>query len=61
LKAIEQNFHVVLFIMLLVVLLATEAVFKTLSVAIQMKVTGQYFLLVLFVMLYKVTLRPVSI
>ena len=53
-KAIEQYFHVVLFIMLYKVVLTFKFVDKTLVyVTIQMKA---YFHLVLFIVLYKVVL-----
>ena len=55
-KATEQYFPVVLFIMLYKVALTFESVDEILSVAIQMKVTEQYFPVVLFIMLYKVAL-----
>ena len=45
-KAIEQYFHVVLFIMLYKVVLIFESVDKTLVCAIQMKATGTVLLLV---------------
>ena len=45
-KAIEQYFHVVLFIML----------YKVLQVTIQMNASEQYFHVVLFILLYRVLL-----
>ena len=53
-KATEQYFPVVLFIMLYKVVLTFESSDETLSVTIQMKATEQYFPVVLFIMLYKV-------
>ena len=54
-KAIEQFFHVVLFIMLYKVVLAFKSVDETLvCVIIQMKAIEQYFNAVLFIMLYNV-------
>ena len=50
-KATEQYFPVVLFIMLYKVVLTFESVDE------QMKATEQYFPVVLFIMLYKVVLR----
>ena len=55
-KATEQYFPVVLFIMLYKVILTFESVEKYYSVIIQMKATEQYFPVVLFNMLYKVIL-----
>ena len=52
-KATEQHFPAVLFIMLYKVVLTFESVDEILqSVTIQMKATEQYFLVVLFIMLY---------
>ena len=52
-KATEQYFPVVLFIMLYKVVLTFESVDEILqSVTIQMKATEQYFPVVLFIMLY---------
>ena len=51
-KAIEQYFPVVLFIMLYKVVAAFEFMNET----IQIKATEQYFLVVLFIMLYNVIL-----
>ena len=57
-KATEQCFPVVLFIMLYKVVLSFESVGEILrSVTIQMKATEQYFPVVLFIMLYKVVLN----
>ena len=55
-KATEQYFHVVLFIMLNKVILTFKSVDETLVCdhSIQMKATEQYFHVVLFIMLYKV-------
>ena len=55
-KATEQYFPVVLFIMLYKVVLTFESVNEILSVTIQMKAIEQYFLVVLFIMLFKVVL-----
>ena len=55
-KATEQYFPVVLFIMLYKVVLTFESVGAILSVTIHMKATEQYFPLALFIMLYKVVL-----
>ena len=56
-KATEQQFSVVLFIMLYKEVLTFESVEKSFStVTIQMKATKQYFPVVLFIMLYKVVL-----
>ena len=55
-KATEQYFAVVLFIMLYKVLLTLSLWMKSQSVTIQMKATEQYFPVVLFIMLYKVLL-----
>ena len=53
-KATEQYFPVILFIMLYKVVLTFESSDETLNVTIQMKATEQYFPVVLFIMLYKV-------
>jgi len=55
-KATEQYFPVVLFIMLHKVVLTVESVNEILSpgVTIQMKATGQNFPVVLFITMYKV-------
>ena len=50
-KADEQYFPVVLFIMLYKVVLTFESVMKSSSVTIQMKATEQYFPVVLFIKL----------
>ena len=50
-KAVEQYFAVVLFIMLYKVVLILSLWMKSLSVTIQMKATEQYFPVVLFIML----------
>ena len=55
-KATEQYFPVVLFIMLYKVFLTFVSVEKSLSVTIQMKATEQYFPVALFIMLFKVVL-----
>ena len=60
-KATEQYFALVLFIMLYKVVLTFEPVHKTQSVTIQMKATEQYFPVVLFIMLYKVVLAFESV
>ena len=54
-KATEQYFPVVLFIMLYKVILSFESVDEILKCD-QMKATEQYFPVVLFTMLYKVVL-----
>ena len=51
-KVIEQYFSVALCIMLYKVVLTFESVENTFSVTIQLKATGQFFPLVLFIMLY---------
>ena len=55
-KATEQYFPVVLFIMLYKVVLTFESVDEILSVNVQMKATEQYFPVVLFIMLENVIL-----
>ena len=56
-KATEQNFLVVLFIMLYKVVLTLRLWIKSfLSMAIQIKATEHYFPVVLSIMLYKVIL-----
>ena len=55
-KATEQFFLVVLFIMMYKVVLTFESLMKSLSVTIQVKATEQYFPVVLFIMLYKAVL-----
>ena len=54
-KATEQYFPVVLFIMLYNVVPTFESVDKILSVTIQMKATDQYFPVVLFIMLDEIS------
>ena len=56
-KATEQYFSVVLFIMLYKEVLTFESVDEIL----QMKATDKYFLMVLFIMLYNVVLAFVSV
>ena len=53
-KATEQYFPILLFIVLHEVVLPLSLWMKSLSVTIQMKATAQYFPIVLFVMLCKV-------
>ena len=63
-KAIEQYFPEVLFIMLYKVVLTFESVDEILNsycVTIQMKATEQFFPVVLFIMLYKVVLTFESV
>ena len=61
-KAIEQYFHVVLFIMLYKVVQTFKSVVETLvRVTIHMKAIEQYFHVVLFIMLYKVVLTFKSV
>ena len=60
-KAIEQYFPVVLFIMLYKVALTFESVDESLSVTIQMKAIEQYLPVVLFIMLCKVVLTFESV
>ena len=60
-KAPEQYFHVVLFIMLYKVVLTFKSVDQILVCDIQMKATEQYFHVVLFIMLYKVVLTFKSV
>ena len=60
-KATEQYFPVVLFIMLYKVVLTFESSDETVSVTIQMKATEQYFPVVLFITLYKVVLTSESV
>ena len=62
-KAIEQCFHVVLFIMLFKAVLTFKSVDKTLyNATIQMKAIEQYFHVVLFFLPYKMvlSLQPVD-
>ena len=62
-KAIEQYFHVVLFIMLYKLVLTFQPVDETLVqyVTIQLKATKQYFHVVLFIMLHEVVLTFKSV
>ena len=60
-KAIEQCFHVALFIMLYKVVLTFKSVDETLVCTIQMKAIEQYFHVVLFIMLYKVVVTFKSV
>ena len=60
-KATEQYFRVVLFIMLYKVVLTFKSVDETLVCDHQMKATEQYFHVVLFIMLYKVVLTFKSV
>ena len=60
-KATEQYFPVVLFIMPYKVVLTFESVDKSYGVTIQMKATEQYFPVVLFIMLYRVVLTFESV
>ena len=60
-KATEQYFPVVLFIMLYTVVLTFESVDDILSATIQMKATEQYFPVVPFIMLYKLVLTFESV
>ena len=60
-KAIEQYFPVVLFIVLYKVVLTLESVDEILKCDIQMKATEQYFPVVLFTMLYKMVLTFESV
>jgi len=56
-KATEQNFPIVLFIMLYKVVLTFESVDKILTGDHPMKAAGQNFPVVLFIMLYEVILN----
>ena len=60
-KATEQYFPVVLYIMLCKVVLTFESVEKSYGVTIQMKATEQYFPVVLFIMPYKMVLTFESV
>ena len=60
-KASEQYFPVILFIVLYKVVLSFESVSEILKCGIQMKATEQYFPVVLFIMLYKVLLTFESV
>ena len=53
-KATEQYFPVMLFVMLYKVLLTFESVDEILKCDIQMKATKQYFPVVLFITLYRI-------
>ena len=55
-KATEQYFHVVLFIVLYKVVVTFKSVDERLCVTIQLKATEQYFHVVLFIILYRVVL-----
>ena len=60
-KAIQQYFPVVLFMMLCKVVLSFKSVDEILSETIQMKAIEQYFPVVLFIMLSKVVLAFKSV
>ena len=60
-KATEQYFPMVLFIMLYKAVLTFESVDEILRCDNQMKATEQYFPVVLFIMLYKVVLTFESV
>ena len=60
-KALEQYFHVVLFIMSYKVVLTLSLCVKSQCVTIQMKAFEQYFHVVLFIMQYKVVLTFKSV
>ena len=60
-KATEQYFPVVLFIMLYKVVLTFESVDEILKCDIQMKAIEEYFPIMLFIMLYKVVLTFESV
>ena len=63
-KATEQYFLVVLFIMLNKVVPTIESVDKTYGVTIYMKASAQYFTVILFIMLYfafALSVRPVCL
>jgi len=61
-KAAEQYFPVILFIMLHKMVQTFKSVDEIQNVTIQMKATEQYFPVVLFIMLYKeaLTFEPVK-
>jgi len=61
LKANEQYFPVVLFIMLYKLTITFESVDEILRVTTQMKASEQYFPVVLFIMLYKLILTFESV
>jgi len=60
-KAIEQYFHVVLFIMLYKMVLTFKSMDKTPVSCYSMKAIEQYFHVVLFIMLYKMVLTLQSV
>ena len=60
-KANEQYFPVVLFILLYEVILTFESVDEILNVTIQEKANEQYFPVVLFILLYEVILTFESV
>ena len=60
-KATEQHFPVVPFIMLYKVVLTVPSMNEILNVTIQMKATEQYFPVVLFIMRYKVNVTLESL
>ena len=60
-KATEQYFPVVLFIMLYMVVLTFESVNEIVKCDIQMEATEQYFPAVLFIVLYMVVLTFESV
>ena len=60
-KATEQHFPVVLFIMLYKVVYTFESLDEILKCYIQVKASEQYFPVVLFIMLYKVILTFESV
>ena len=60
-KATEQYFPVVLFIMLHKVAVILNLWMKSYGVSIQIKATKQYFPVVLFILLYKVVLSFLSL
>ena len=60
-KAIEQYFHVVLYIMLYKVVLTFNSVDETLACDHSNETIEQYFHVVLFIMLYKVILTFKSV
>ena len=60
-KATEQYFPVILFIMMYKMVLMFQSVDEILSVTIQMKASEKYFPVILFIMLYKVVLMFESV
>ena len=60
-KATQQSFSVMVFMMLYKVVLTFSLLMKSLSVTIQMNASEQYFSVLLFVMLYKVVLTFESV